>query len=73
MAADLQLVDLGVPTTPTVANLADQLVLWRSGTDVTDVMVAGTWRVRRGEVLGVDLGQLRAKVRAQAERLWANA
>lgn len=73
MAADLQLVDLGVPTTPTAANLADQLVLWRSGTDVTDVMVAGRWRVRGGEVLGVDLGGLRAKVREQAERLWVNA
>ncbi len=73
LAADLQLVDLGVPTTPTAANLADQLVLWRSGSDVTDVMVAGTWRVRGGEVLGVDLGRLRAQVRAQAERLWANA
>jgi cytosine/adenosine deaminase-related metal-dependent hydrolase len=73
MAADLQLVDLGVPTTPTAANLADQLVLWRSGTDVTDVMVAGRWRVRGGEVLGVDLGGLRARVREQAERLWANA
>lgn len=72
-AADLQLVDLGVPTVPTAANLADQLVLWRSGTDVTDVMVAGRWRVRGGEVLGVDLAQLRARVREQAVRLWANA
>jgi cytosine/adenosine deaminase-related metal-dependent hydrolase len=71
--ADLQLVDLGVPTPPTAHNLYDQLVLWRSGSDVTDVMVAGSWRVRGGEVDGVDLGRLRARVREQAERLWANA
>lgn len=71
--ADLQLVELGVPTPPTAHNLYDQLVLWRSGSDVTDVMVAGRWRVRGGEVDGVDLGRLRAQVREQAERLWANA
>jgi cytosine/adenosine deaminase-related metal-dependent hydrolase len=71
--ADLQLVDLSVPTPLASHNLYDQLVLWRSGDDVTDVMVAGRWRVRAGELLGVDLDRMRARVREQAERLWANA
>jgi cytosine/adenosine deaminase-related metal-dependent hydrolase len=68
--ADLQLVDLSVPTPTKAHNVYDQLVLWRSGNDVTDVMVGGQWRVRKGELLGVDLDRLRAKVREQAVRLW---
>ncbi|HQZ33968.1 MAG TPA: amidohydrolase family protein [Ilumatobacteraceae bacterium] len=72
-AADLQLVDLSLPTAPTAHNLYEQLVLWRSGTDVTDVMVAGSWRVRKRELLGVDLARLRARVQEQAERLWTTA
>ena len=72
-AADLQLVDLSLPTAPTAHNLYEQLVLWRSGTDVTDVMVAGSWRMRDRELIGVDLARLRARVREQAERLWTSA
>ena len=72
-AADLQLVDLSMPTTPTAHNLYEQLVLWRSGADITDVMVAGSWRVRDRELIGVDLPRLRARVREQAERLWTTA
>ena len=52
--------------------LFDQIVLWRNRRDVTDVMVAGTWRVRNREVLGVDLAELRARVSEQATRLWSN-
>jgi cytosine/adenosine deaminase-related metal-dependent hydrolase len=72
-AADLQLVDLSLPTPATAHNLYDQLVLWRSGDDVTDVMVGGQWRVRGGELLGVDRDRLRARVREQAVRLWTTA
>lgn len=72
-AADLQLVALTMPTPATAHNLYDQLVLWRSGDDVTDVMVAGQWRVRASELLGVDLDRLRARVREQAVRLWTTA
>jgi 5-methylthioadenosine/S-adenosylhomocysteine deaminase len=71
-AADLQLIDADLATPLTRENLFDQIVLWRSRSDVTDVMVAGTWRVRNGEVLGADLAQLRAKVSEQATRLWSN-
>ncbi len=71
-SADLQLVDLDLPTPVTEHNLLDQIVLWRNHRHVRDVMVAGTWRVRAGEVLGADLAELRARVHEQAERLWAS-
>ncbi len=70
-AADLQLISADLPTPLAEHNLFDQLVLWRSPSDVTDVMVAGEWRVRDGEVIGVDRSRLRAQVNERAERLWA--
>ena len=69
-AADLQLVDATFPTPLTEHNLIEQLVLWRDQHHVDDVMVAGRWRVRGGEVLDTDLDQLRARTREQAIRLW---
>ena len=69
-SADLQLVDGTFPTPVTAHNLSDQLVLWRNQSHVRDVMVAGTWRVRDGELLGADLGTMRARVHEQARRLW---
>ncbi len=71
--ADLQLVELDLPTPVTEHNLFDQLVLWRNYTNVTDVMIAGTWRVRDREILGADLGRIRALAREQATRLWRTA
>jgi hypothetical protein len=47
------------------------LVLWRNHTHVGDVMVAGQWRVRHGEVLDTDLGAMRARVHENASRMWA--
>jgi len=72
-AADLQLVDSRFPTPAAEHNLFDQLVLYRNHTHVRDVMVAGAWRVRGGEVVGADLGEMRARTHEQAERLWAKA
>lgn len=69
--ADLVLVAADVPTPIAEHNVFDQLVLWRNGRDVTDVMVAGEWRVRRGEVVGFDRPRARARMAEQAERLWA--
>lgn len=69
-AADLQLIDATLPTPVAEHNLYDQLVLWRNHTHVRDVMVAGQWRVRQGVVLGADLGAMRARVQANAERMW---
>jgi cytosine/adenosine deaminase-related metal-dependent hydrolase len=70
-AADLQLVDAAFATPVTADNLHEQVVLHRSRQHVRDVMVAGEWRVRKGEVLDVDLGEMRARVHEQAGRLWA--
>jgi 5-methylthioadenosine/S-adenosylhomocysteine deaminase len=68
--ADLQLIDARFPTPVTEHNLFDQVVLWRNRSHVTDVMVAGAWRVRGGEVLGADLDRMRARTHEQARRLW---
>jgi len=71
--ADLQLVDADFATPITEHNLFEQLVLWRNHTHVTDVMVNGHWKVRRGEVLGVDKAEMTQRLHVQAKRLWANA
>ena len=72
--ADLQLVELdgpgGLPTPVEAHNLCDQLVLWRSASDVSRVMVGGDWVVEGGEVVGADMDELRAHTLEQAARLW---
>lgn len=70
-AADLQLIDATLPTPAAVHNLYEQLLLWRNHSHVSDVMVAGQWRVRDGVVLDADLGQMRTRVHENAERMWA--
>lgn len=70
-SADLQLVRADPPSPLAGHNVRDQVVLWRIGRDVTDVMMAGEWRVRSGEVLGFDRERARARVAEQAERMWA--
>jgi len=72
-AADLQLINATFPTPATSHNLYDQLVLWRNHTHVRDVMVAGQWRLRGGEVPDADLGSLRARIHENAQRMWAKA
>ena len=72
-AADLQIIDATLPTPVAAHNLYEQLTLWRNHTHVRDVMVAGQWRVRNGEVLGADLGAMRARVQVNAERMWEKA
>ncbi|RME97126.1 MAG: amidohydrolase [Chloroflexi bacterium] len=72
-AADLQIIRADLPTPAAAHNLFEQLLLWRNHTHVRDVMVAGQWRTRNGEVLGADLGAMRARVQAAAERMWQKA
>ncbi len=72
-SADLQLVDSTFPTPLTSHNLFEQLLLWRDHHHVSDVMVAGTWRVRSGEVLDTDMARLRARTNEQARRLWSGS
>lgn len=69
-AADIQVIDGALPTPAAEHNLYDQLVLWRNHTHIRDVMVAGEWRVRSGVVLEADLGAMRARVQANADRMW---
>ena len=73
--ADLQLVDVdgprGLPTPVEAHNLLDQLVLWRNGSHVSRVMVGGDWIVDGGDVIGADMGELRARTLEQAARLWS--
>jgi cytosine/adenosine deaminase-related metal-dependent hydrolase len=71
-SADLQLVDAAFPTPLTEHNIFEQLILWRNHHDVSDVMVAGRWQVRQGEVLDADLDQMRARVHEEANRLWSH-
>ncbi len=68
--ADLQLIDARFPTPASAHNVYDQLVLWRSGANVRDVMVNGAWRVRNHSVVGFDAERARAHVGEQARRLW---
>jgi cytosine/adenosine deaminase-related metal-dependent hydrolase len=71
--ADLQIIDVGLPTPVADHNLYEQLVLWRNHTHVRDVMVAGNWRVRDGVVLQADLPAMQVRVQANAKRMWQKA
>ncbi len=71
--ADLQLIDAVFPTPTALHNLYDQLVLWRNHTHVRDVMVAGHWRVRQGQLLDADLAVMRARLHASAEKMWGHS
>ena len=68
--ADLQLINIELPTPVEIHNLYDQLVLWRNHKHVRLVMVAGEVRVRDGEVPRVDHVALRARAHAAAKKLW---
>lgn len=72
-AADLQLIEAGLPTPLAGHNLYEQLLLWRNQTHVRDVMVAGAWRVRDGVVLDADREAVRARLQAGAARMWGKA
>jgi 5-methylthioadenosine/S-adenosylhomocysteine deaminase len=69
--ADIQVINLDLPTPATAENLLDQIVFRRRGGNVTDVMVDGAWRVRGRELVDADLEELRAATRHQAARLWS--
>ena len=70
-SADLQLIDAKFPTPLTSENIFEQIVLWRSGEDVSDVMVAGKWQVRDNEIVSIDEDQAREALHTQAKRLWS--
>jgi 5-methylthioadenosine/S-adenosylhomocysteine deaminase len=70
-SADLQLIDGQFPTPLTSENIFEQIILWRNAKHVSDVMVAGTWKVSGNELLSIDLDQARDALHKQARRLWA--
>ena len=69
--ADLQLVNANFPTPSSKENLIEQVILHRSGHHVDSVMIAGEWRLKNGEVLGIDLEEQREALHIQAKRLWS--
>lgn len=71
--ADLQLIDVRLPTPLSAHNLYEQLLLYRNRTDVVATMVAGQVRVANGELLDVDLDELMAATNEAARELWARA
>jgi 5-methylthioadenosine/S-adenosylhomocysteine deaminase len=75
-AADLILIDLSNPRLqPLVhreefSNLAANLVYAATGQDVTDVMIAGDWVVRRGRLLCADQEDIWAELARAANELY---
>jgi len=70
-AADLITIDLDLPTPASAGNLREQLLLWRNPQHVRDVMVAGRFLLRDGEIAGIDEAAIRAHCREAALELWA--
>lgn len=69
--ADFIAVDISdLPTPANSRNLLDQLILFRTGAQVRDVVVAGRHIKRDGALLTGDLAAARAETRSQALRLW---
>lgn len=69
-SADLLLIGADTPTPLSAGNLMDQLLLWRDPGNIRSVMCAGRWLMRDGEIGGIDEGQVRAKCREAAQKLW---
>ena len=68
-AADLVLLDLTHVNWAPLNDAANQLVWTEDGSAVTDVMVAGAWKLRDRKVLGLDERKLAQEAAAAAERL----
>ena len=69
--ADLQLLEIDLPTPIRAHNLYEQLLLYGSASIVKNVWVAGKQKVDQGVVLGADWERLKAKTRESADTLWA--
>ena len=69
--ADFITIDLSdLPTPANRGNLLDQLILFRKGLHVRDVVVAGRHIKREGTLLTGDLKKARTESKRQATRLW---
>jgi cytosine/adenosine deaminase-related metal-dependent hydrolase len=69
--ADLQLLEIDLPTPIRTHNLYEQLLLYGNAGIVKNVWVAGKQKVDQGNVLGADWERLKAKTREAADALWA--
>ena len=69
--ADLQLLDVNLPTPVRDHNLYDQLLLYGNASAVTHVWVAGESKVEAGKVLNADWERLKTRTREAADQLWA--
>jgi guanine deaminase len=70
-AADLVLLDLRHINWAPFNDAANQLVWTEDGSAVTDVMIAGEWKLRDRKVLGLDEAKLADEANEAAERLRA--
>jgi cytosine/adenosine deaminase-related metal-dependent hydrolase len=69
-SADIVVVRTDFATPPAPHNLLDQLLLWRNAGHISDVMIAGQWLKRDGQVLGADPSAILAQCREAAQQLW---
>lgn len=70
MLADLIGIDLSLDTPLNQENALDQIILYRSGSDVRLSIVNGRLLMNDGELLTVDIEEARHAARTQAQRLW---
>lgn len=68
--ADLQLIDITLPTPVTAHNLYTQLLQHGSKNHVQSVLVAGEMRVCAGVVLNIDPALIRSRMHQAAQELW---
>jgi len=68
--ADLIVLDYRPPTQIHSDNQIGHLLFGIAGTPVDSVMVGGRWRMRAGELVGIDEAEVLARSRAVAARLW---
>ena len=71
--ADMQLVDLDLPTPLAAHNFYEQLLLYRCQANVRATYVAGRNLFRDGELSGADFQQLLAHAHQAAHKLWSRA
>jgi 5-methylthioadenosine/S-adenosylhomocysteine deaminase len=70
-AADLILLDCSAPHLQPRHDLAASVLYAAGSQDVSDVMVAGKWLLRKRELLTLDEERIRNEVQRRAERLAA--
>ncbi len=68
--ADVILIDTGRIGFPVIGTLADRVANFGLLSDIDSVWVGGKARKRNGQMVGVDLKALKAKVVAAKERVW---